>query len=101
LVSICICFAFTSSVRFSAKFYEVWTDKNWFNFQLHLQAVDGGPDPNYAKADVEISVDRNLLPPTFSLPPSASRYVVNVEETKPVGTEILTVSATDLDPKVF
>lgn len=68
--------------------------------QLHLQAFDGGPDPNYDKAPVVISVERNLLPPTFNLPPNTDRYEVNVEETRQIGYEILTVAATDLDPQV-
>jgi hypothetical protein len=64
--------------------------------QLRLLAEDGGSPKKTATATVDINVNRNLVPPQFN-PASYSQSII---ENFPVGSEIVTVSATDSDPQV-
>ena len=65
-------------------------------WQLRLLAEDGGSPRKTATTTVDITVTRNLLPPVFN----PSSYIQSIIENYPVGSEIVTVSATDSDPQV-
>ncbi|XP_045854821.1 protocadherin beta-16-like [Meles meles] len=65
---------------------------------LTLTALDGGSPPRYGTAQVRIEVvDSNDNAPEFGQP----IYKVHIPENSPVGTLVVTVSASDLDSGVY
>ncbi|GFS23625.1 protocadherin Fat 4, partial [Elysia marginata] len=60
-------------------------------YTLYVRAYDPAYPQDYAEEDVVISVARNEYSPSFLLP----SYSVRINETEPVGTNILTIQATD------
>ena len=78
---------------FSVKIVNYYCLCTW---QLRLLAEDGGSPRKTATTTVDITVTRNLLPPVFN----PSTYIQSIIENYPVGSEIVTVSATDSDPQV-
>lgn len=65
----------------------------FFLLQLLVQAVNQGVAVQTATSTVNIQVTRNENAPVFPLSP----YSVTVEDTKPLGSNITQVSATDAD----
>ncbi|XP_052689553.1 protocadherin Fat 4-like [Crassostrea angulata] len=64
-------------------------------YKLRLLAEDGGSPRKTATTTIDITVRRNIVPPQFN--PTA--YNATILENYPVGSEIVTVSATDSDPQ--
>lgn len=64
------------------------------NYQLYVQAVDGGSSPSTGSVIVNINVtDINDNRPVFN----PNNYNVTIDENIEIGTEIVTVTATDRD----
>ncbi|XP_061182374.1 protocadherin Fat 4-like [Saccostrea echinata] len=64
-------------------------------YKLRLLAEDGGSPKKTATATVDITVNRNLAAPQFN----PATYSQTIIENFPVGSEIVTVTATDSDPQ--
>lgn len=64
------------------------------SFFITIEAYDGGIPPKTGAIEVQVDVsDVNDNAPTFDF----SRYTVAVSEGSPVGTDVITMTATDLD----
>ena len=64
------------------------------SYQLNISAQDGGEPPRFGYLTVDITIQNsNDNPPLFD----QSDYLVTINETVPVSTSIITVTATDLD----
>ncbi|KAK3745550.1 hypothetical protein RRG08_040225, partial [Elysia crispata] len=61
------------------------------DYTLYVRAYDPEYPLDYAEEDVTIRIARNEYSPVFSVP----SYTILINETEPVGTNILTVQATD------